>query len=125
MRLAITLDGEQVIQARYEGVEWRALNLQGGWQAVFRMLEGVEEDFFDAIAPRLYDTGRLKRSLTRPGGDAIREAHRGDVRFGTRVPYAKFQTPRPIRVTPFIANASAGELMKWVMYGGESGRAYL
>lgn len=125
MRLSVELDGEQVVQARYEGIEWRALNLQGGWQAVFRMLEDVEEDFFDSIAPRLYDTGRLKRSLTRPGGDAIREAHRGDVRFGTRVPYAKFQSPRPIRITPYVANAAVGELMRYLIHGGDSGRAFL
>lgn len=121
MRIQISLDGDQLVKAHYEGIAWRVLNLHGGWQAVFRMLEAEETDFFEAIAPRLYKTGRLRRSLTRPGGEAIREAHRGTVRFGTRVPYAKFQRPRPLRINSVIANMAAGEMARYIMGGRREG----
>jgi phage gpG-like protein len=61
----------------------------GGWAPLAPAT--VAEKARRGLDPRiLHATGRLRASLTARGGDAIRESHPDEMRFGTDVPYAAF-----------------------------------
>lgn len=73
-------------------------------------LEAAERERFAALGGREVDTGRLERSLTESGGpDAIREVTSSELVFGTRVPYAQYQTDEDGNNLVMVRPGDAGQ----------------
>lgn len=88
LRLEVEVIGDEDAEADMNGVARRVL--LPDWEYAMKAYEKAEaRHFAGPLRGKLVRTGRLKRSLTRSGGDAIREAHGNTAFFGTRVDYAR------------------------------------
>jgi phage gpG-like protein len=115
VRLDLDVFGDKQVARELLRFGDRAADVRPAWNAIIGRLERLEAEQFDSqggrgsggwaplapatvaekarrgLDPRiLHATGRLRASLTGRGGDAIRESHPDEMRFGTSVPYARF-----------------------------------
>jgi phage gpG-like protein len=110
VRVQLTARGFGVAAAHLEGVGSRAASPVGALRDVATVLRAGERTRFasgrgwrrldpdtrsrksrmNLPAQRLVGTGRLRRSLTERGGENIETVRPTELRFGTRVPYARY-----------------------------------
>jgi phage gpG-like protein len=116
VRLELDVFGDKQVARELLRLGDRAADARPAWNAIIDRLLLLEREQFDSeggrasggwkplapstvadkarrdLDPRiLHATGRLRDSLTRrTGGDAVRESHPNEMRFGTDVPYARY-----------------------------------
>jgi hypothetical protein len=74
----------------------RSLDWTGPFREIMRMLERDERRHFASLRGRYVLTGQTYASLTQPAANgAIREFHRGELHFGSRVAQAGYLTKSP------------------------------
>jgi len=124
-RLSIKGDGRRQIERELTRISGRVKDFRPAWRGVIGALEDEMRARFDAEGaqggespwpplsaayaarkervygrqPILVQTGRMRESF-QGGGDAIRDAGRMSLRYGTSVPYATFHQSGTSRMPP-------------------------
>lgn len=135
MRLKIDVRGHEAARQHIEGYGGRARNLRPGFELVAHQLMAAEAALFategrgqwrrldpDTLRQRgdhriLRLTGTLERSLTRRGARG-QDLHISSdtLRFGTKLPYARFQKPRKlIDLTPADRRSMVNTLRRYLL----------
>lgn len=95
LRFEITSPDALRVAEDYEQVGHRAMDLAPPFREAATFLEQLHATDFTRLRGRYVRTGATKASLTGPGADAIRDADRHGLVFGTAVWYAHFLTKSP------------------------------
>jgi hypothetical protein len=99
----------EVIEAHYDAVAARVLDLEPVHDDLFSILERAERTHFELMHGRYVRTGAVRESLTQRGGyGAVRDSQGSDFRFGSRVFYAHFLTKSPYDVENFQVTKRSG-----------------
>lgn len=87
----IELRGADPTLRRLDLIQRRMLNMEPAFREVIPILEGGEKRHFDRLNGRYVLTGDLRASLTQAHAkDAIRDADRDELTFGSSLYYAQF-----------------------------------
>jgi hypothetical protein len=118
--LEVVTDVSQAVNG-LSGMSRRLVDLRPAWRKIERDLELSHRRHFAQLGGRYVLTGDLRASLTSNATGAVREAHRGELVFGSSLPHAKYQRRRGksavLVLTPLVLSRAAGHVVDHVVNG--------